>query len=226
MGKEGTRKQGSKYVAYYRVSTDKQGKSGLGLEAQKACVVSRVHRGHLIGEYTEVVSGRARYPKRPELAKAIEHAKREGATLIVAKLDRMARSVSFLFALRESGVNVEACDQPEFNTLTLGIFATMAQYEAELIGERTAAALEAKRQREGEWRVGGFSDDARHRSLSIRQAKAAENPNNKRARKFAAVLRDQGLSYGAIAGQLMEAGFLTSRGSEKWGPQQVKRLLV
>lgn len=218
--------QGQKYVAYYRVSTDKQGKSGLGLEGQRACVVARVHLGHLIGEYTEVVSGRARYPKRPELAKAIEHAKREGATLIVAKLDRMARSVSFLFDLRESGVNVEACDQPEFNTLTLGIFATMAQYEAELIGQRTAAALEAKREREGEWRVGGFSEEARQRSMEIRQAMAEENPNNKRARKFAAVLRAQGLSYGAIAAQLMEAGFHTSRGSDKWRAQQVKRLLV
>jgi DNA invertase Pin-like site-specific DNA recombinase len=218
--------QGQKYVAYYRVSTDKQGKSGLGLEGQRACVVARVHLGHLIGEYTEVVSGRARYPKRPELAKAIEHAKREGATLIVAKLDRMARSVSFLFDLRESGVNVEACDQPEFNTLTLGIFATMAQYEAELIGQRTAAALEAKREREGEWRVGGFSEEARQRSMEVRQAIAEENPNNKRARKFAAVLRAQGLSYGAIAAQLMEAGFHTSRGSDKWRAQQVKRLLV
>ena len=198
----------------------------MGLEAQRACVVARVHLGHLIGEYTEVVSGRARFPKRPELAKAIEHAKREGATLIVAKLDRMARSVSFLFALRESGVNVEACDQPEFNTLTLGIFATMAQYEAELIGQRTAAALEAKREREGEWRVGGFSEEARQRSMEIRQAMAEENPNNKRARKFAAVLRAQGLSYGAIAAQLMEAGFHTSRGSDKWRAQQVKRLLV
>lgn len=218
--------QGQKYVAYYRVSTDKQGRSGLGLEAQRACVVSRVHLGHLIGEYTEVVSGRARRPKRPELAKAIEHAKKEGATLIVAKLDRMARSVSFLFDLRESGVKVEACDQPEFNTLTLGIFATMAQYEAELISERTAAAMEAKRQREGEWRVGGFSEEARQRSMEIRQATAAENPNTRRAAKFAGVLRSQGLSYKAIAENLMDAGFLTPRGSEKWGPQQVKRLLV
>ncbi len=218
--------QGQKYVAYYRVSTDKQGRSGLGLEAQRACVVSRVHLGHLIGEYTEVVSGRARRTKRPELAKAIEHAKKEGATLIVAKLDRMARSVSFLFDLRESGVKVEACDQPEFNTLTLGIFATMAQYEAELISERTAAAMEAKRQREGEWRVGGFSEEARQRSMEIRQATAAENPNTRRAAKFAGVLRSQGLSYGAISDQLMDAGFLTPRGSEKWGPQQVKRLLV
>jgi len=217
--------QGAKYVAYYRVSTDKQGRSGLGLDAQRACVVSRVHLGHLIGEYTEVVSGRARRQKRPELIKAIEHAKREGATLIVAKLDRMARSVSFLFDLRESGVNVEACDQPEFNTLTLGIFATMAQYEAELIGERTAAALEAKREREGEWRVGGFSDESRQRSLDVRQTIAAENPNTRRATKFARVLRSQGLSYGAISEQLMDAGFLTPRGSEKWGAQQVKRLL-
>jgi len=217
--------QGQKYVAYYRVSTDKQGRSGLGLEAQRACVVARVHLGHLIGEYTEVVSGRARRTKRPELAKAIEHAKKEGATLIVAKLDRMARSVSFLFDLRESGVKVEACDQPEFNTLTLGLFATMAQYEAELISERTAAAMEAKRQREGEWRVGGFSEEARQRSMEIRQATAAENPNTRRAAKFAGVLRSQGLSYKAIAENLMDAGFLTPRGSEKWGSQQVKRLL-
>lgn len=217
--------QGVKYVAYYRVSTDKQGESGLGLDAQRACVVARVNRGHLIGEYTEVVSGRKSVKQRPELERAIEHAKREGATLIVAKLDRMARSVSFLFALRESGVNVEACDQPEFNTLTLGIFATMAQYEAELIGERTKAALDAKRERDGEWRVGGFDDAARVKSLAVRQAIAAENPNTKRARKFASVLRAQGLSLKGVAAELMDAGFLTSRGSEKWGPEQVKRLL-
>ena len=100
-----------KFVAYYRVSTAKQGRSGLGLEAQQASVQAYVKDGQIVAEYIEVESGKRN--DRPRLAQAIAHAQREGATLIIAKLDRLARSVAFIFALRDSGVKFIACDMPE-----------------------------------------------------------------------------------------------------------------
>jgi DNA invertase Pin-like site-specific DNA recombinase len=96
-----------KFVAYYRVSTAKQGRSGLGLKAQQASVQSYVKDGVIVAEYVEVESGKRN--DRPELARAIEHARREGVTLIIAKLDRLARSVTFIFKLRDSGVKFIAC---------------------------------------------------------------------------------------------------------------------
>jgi DNA invertase Pin-like site-specific DNA recombinase len=132
-----------KFVAYYRVSTAKQGRSGLGLEAQQASVRSFVKDGSILAEYVEVESGKRDY--RRELSNAIAHAQREGATLIIAKLDRLARSVAFIFALRDSGVKFLACDMPEANTLTIGLLAALAQHERELISERTKAALTAKK---------------------------------------------------------------------------------
>ena len=132
-----------KFVPYYRVSTAKQGRSGLGLEAQQASVQAYLKDGQIVAEYIEVETGKRN--DRPELAQAIEHARREGATLIIAKLDRLARSVAFIFALRDSGVKFIACDMPEANTLTIGLLAALAQHERELISERTTAALRAKK---------------------------------------------------------------------------------
>lgn len=103
-----------KFIGYYRVSTAKQGRSGLGLEAQRASVLAYVKDGRILAEYVEVESGKRN--DRPELAQAIAHAGREGATLIIAKLDRLARSVAFIFALRDSGARFIACDMPEANT--------------------------------------------------------------------------------------------------------------
>ena len=134
-----------KFVAYYRVSTAKQGRSGLGLEAQRASVQAYLRDGRIVAEYVEVESGKR--DDRPKLAQAIAHAQREGATLIIAKLDRLARSVAFIFALRDSGAKFIACDMPEANTLTIGLLAAMAQHERELISERTKAALAAKKAR-------------------------------------------------------------------------------
>ncbi|MBI3232696.1 MAG: recombinase family protein, partial [Bacteroidetes bacterium] len=116
-----------KFVAYYRVSTQKQGRSGLGLNAQRNTVRKYVQKkGSVIQEFTEVESGRNR--ERPELNGAVAFCKKNKATLLLATLDRLARSVSFIFAIKDAGVKIECCDLPDLNTLNLGIFATLAQY--------------------------------------------------------------------------------------------------
>ena len=146
------------YIAYYRVSTKKQGTSGLGLDAQEASVIHHVNgHGKLIASYTEVESGKK--SERIELAKALGHAKRNKATLIVAKLDRLSRNVAFLSALMESKVDFICADMPTANKLTIHIMAAMAEHEGKVISERTKAALvQAKKRgnklgshREGHW---------------------------------------------------------------------------
>jgi len=136
-----------KFIAYFRVSTQRQGQSGLGLEAQKATVRDYLKIGgwNLIAEYVEVESGRRK--DRPELAEALAHAKREKATLIIAKLDRLARNIHFISGLMESGVNFMAADMPEANKLTVQIMAVMAEHESEMIKRRTKDALKAAKAR-------------------------------------------------------------------------------
>ena len=140
-----------KFVAYYRVSTDKQGRSGLGLEAQKAAVDQRLNGGpwQLVGEFTEIESGRR--SKRPQLEAALGACKKQKAKLVVAKLDRLSRNTRFLLTLIESGIEVLFADLPEV-TGAMGKFiltqmAAVAELEAGLIGERTKAALAAAKQR-------------------------------------------------------------------------------
>lgn len=134
-----------KYVAYYRVSTQKQGKSGLGLDAQRKAVADFVRSGELAAEFQEVESGKK--DKRPMLLKAIETAKQSGATLLIAKLDRLSRKASFILALKESGVPFICCDMPEANTLTIGIMAIMAEHEREMTSARTKAAAQVRKER-------------------------------------------------------------------------------
>lgn len=211
-----------KYVAYYRVSTKKQGRSGLGLEAQRACVTSAVD-GELIAEFTEVESGKRR--DRPELMKAVEYCKAHGAELIIAKLDRLSRDVSFIFTLREQGVQFRACDLPEFNTLTLGIFATVAQYEREKISERTKAALQMKLQRDGVWQnVSGLTNEGRIEGVKAIIQKAKDNPNNKRAKAFIRAYM-QSHSLQAIADMLNDNGYRTAK-DKRFSRVQVMRLIA
>lgn len=136
-----------KIVSYKRVSTQKQGKSGLGLEAQDAAIGEYAASKHarVIGEFTEIESGRTN--NRPELVAALHHAKVTGATLVIAKLDRLSRSASFTLALRDSGVRFVCCDMPEANDLTIGVLAVVAQAEAEAISRRTKDALKISRTR-------------------------------------------------------------------------------
>lgn len=134
-------------VAYYRVSTQRQGRSGLGLEAQEAAVreFASSEGAPIIASYTEIESGRN--PDRPELRKAIGHALRSGSTLVVAKLDRLSRNLAFLAALMESRVEFAACDNANANKLTLHVLAAVAQDEAERISTRTRDALRAAKAR-------------------------------------------------------------------------------
>ena len=222
-----------RYVAYYRVSTRRQGESGLGLEAQKRTVLSRISQegAVLVSEFVEVESGRKR--DRKELALAVEECRREGAVLLIAKLDRLSRDVEFLFSIRNSGVEFVAADLPELNTLTLALFAAFAQHEAERISQRTKEALDAKKEREGgrEWRVSNLDEDSRKRGVETIKRKAAENPHNKRAlstlRLIVQGARDKGEkrpSLQFLAEYLNEEGFTTSTGKQ-FTKTQVSRLL-
>jgi DNA invertase Pin-like site-specific DNA recombinase len=136
-----------KFISYLRVSTDKQGKSGLGLEAQREAVDRYLNGGRwtLVKEYVEVESGKD--SARPKLAAALAHAKAIKARLVVAKMDRLSRNVAFIAALMESGVKFVAADNPEANELTIHILSAVAQHERKAISERTKAALAVARKR-------------------------------------------------------------------------------
>ncbi len=129
----------TKFVAYYRVSTDRQGQSGLGLEAQRVAVAKHISGSELVAEFTEIESGRKN--DRQQLALALATAKRSKATLVIAKLDRLARNVHFISGLLESGVPFVCADMPEADRTFLQMMAVFAEWEARKISERTKAAL-------------------------------------------------------------------------------------
>jgi DNA invertase Pin-like site-specific DNA recombinase len=132
-----------KFVSYLRVSTDRQGERGYGIDAQRKAVTDYLDGGNwqLIGEYVEVESGKRN--DRPELAKALAACKRHKATLVIAKLDRLARNVHLISGLMESKVEFVCCDMPDANRLTIHILAAVAEHEREMISERTKAGLAA-----------------------------------------------------------------------------------
>lgn len=221
--------QTKNYVAYYRVSTDRQGRSGLGLEAQQAAVRGFVKSGHLLAEYTEVETGKR--SDRPKLQKALAHARRQKATLVIAKLDRLARNVAFTATLMESGADFVACDLPNANKLTIHILAAVAEDEARRISERTKAALAAYKAR------GGLlgSNHPKCREISRMAAKRGGPIGAKRVaeearRAYADILptmrqlRDAGYSLRQIAAHLNEADHVTRNG-QQWNATQVKRVL-
>ena len=132
-----------KYVIYLRVSTKRQGSSGLGLDAQRKMCTDLIERenGVVAKEFQDVESGKSR--TRPGLWKAIDYCKVYGCTLVIAKLDRLARDVEFTFKVIGTGIQIRFVDMPVMNTMILGVFASVAQYERELIVQRTKGALEA-----------------------------------------------------------------------------------
>jgi DNA invertase Pin-like site-specific DNA recombinase len=211
------------YVAYYRVSTQKQGKSGLGLEAQRHTLKSFLKPGDkLLAEFTEVESGKK--AERVELQHAIDAAKQHKATLLIAKLDRLARNVSFIFALRDSGVEFQCCDIPEANTLTIGLFAVLAQHERELISKRTCEALQAKKAQG--FKLGspkGFVGDVQKQGPPARKKRAAEHLTNRQLAELVRLYRTQQHSYEVIAQKLNASGYRTRQG-QAFAPMSVWRL--
>jgi DNA invertase Pin-like site-specific DNA recombinase len=231
---EGFVKPERRIVAYYRVSTIRQGESGLGLEAQRAAVAgyARANQFALIAEYTEIETAkRDDLANRPELRKAIAHAKRSKAVLVVAKLDRLVRSVHVTSLLHQGGIDFIACDNPNANRLTIQILAAVAEHEAKAIGERTKAALGAYKLRGG--LLGSNLPQCRNLDLSARRKGAQNAGAAHRANADAAYadiidnlqeLRRAGLSLQAIAKALNDDGQSTRRGKD-WNPMQVSRIL-
>ena len=200
-----------KYVPYYRVSTAGQGKSGLGLAAQREIVHRFLKTGdELLEEFIEVESGKK--ANRPQLATAIALAKQQGARLLIAKLDRLSRNVSFIFSLRNSEVDFVACDIPHANTLTVGIMAVLAQHERELIGARTKAALAVKKAQGHKLGMPNMTPAIRQLGLDVRQQNARTDQANKQAAELIRLYRNEGLTYAAIAERLNAMGYRTRRG--------------
>ena len=204
-----------KYISYYRVSSVKQGNSGLGLEAQKTAVSRFISlNDKLLCEYQEIES--AKLDKRPKLLKAIEHCKTENATLLIAKLDRLSRNVKFIYMLKEGNINFVCADMPDANSLTIGILAVLAQEERELISKRTKLAL-AELLKKG-IKLGSpqnLTAEAREKGTEVIKKNALDNPQNKMATLAIVGLKEnQNLSYRKIANQLNENGYKTRRGKE------------
>ena len=217
----------SRFVAYYRVSTAKQGSSGLGLEAQREAVRAYLNGGtwRLVGEAVEVESGKR--SDRPKLADALRLCRLHGATLVIAKLDRLARNVAFVSNLMESGVEFTAVDFPQANRLTVHILAAVAEHEAAMVSVRTKAALAAAKARGT--KLGGhrgFVPTAAHREAG-RVAQAARAGD--RATDLSPILADLQaagvVSLGGLARALNERGIPTARGGA-WSPMQVSRVLA
>ena len=212
------------YIAYYRVSTNKQ---NLGLEAQRTSVanyLNNIEGASLIAEYSEHESGKQ--DNRTELLKAIADCKRTNSTLIIAKLDRLSRNVSFVFSLKDSGVDFIACDLPQFNTLTLAIFVGLAQQERELISQRTKAALrELKRKgvKLGKPNA-SFSDSDRAKASESNKAKAMNHPNTQKAVAVIKLLLKETRSLTRIAQSLNDGGFRTMN-DKLFTPCGISRLI-
>jgi len=198
------------FIAYYRVSTDRQGKSGLGLEAQQQSVMDYLHQtsGTILDSYTEIESGKR--TQRPELATALKSCKKQKATLIIAKLDRLARNVHFISGLMESGVDFIATDNPHANKLMIHLLAAFAEHEREQISQRTKDALAAAKRR-------GVV-------LGRNATEKLSKENREKADLFAAslketieALRAEGYkSVRAIAAELNRRAISTARPGARW----------
>lgn len=214
----------SRFVAYYRVSTQQQGRSGLGLDAQRDSVAVYIHAvvGQLVGEFTEIETGKGSdaLDKRPQLRAALEQCRRTKATLLIAKLDRLARNVHFVSGLLEEKVNFIAVDMPSADRAMIQIYSVMAEFEARQVSARTKAALAQAKARGV---VLGSAGSANLRAYTSTQ----KSPST----AFAERLRTQFESYAArglaqreIAADLNTLGINAPRGG-KWRLSQVQRIM-
>jgi DNA invertase Pin-like site-specific DNA recombinase len=213
------------YVAYYRVSTQGQGRSGLGLEAQMRAVKEFARGDAIIMQFTEVESGRN--DDRPELMNALAYCRATKATLLIAKLDRLARDVAFIANLMKNGVEFRACDMPQANALTVHIMAAFAEHEAKAISERTKAALASAKARGvklGGDRGQSFSADQRALGHAANKRRVAEHDASvmKEIERIRGEAGD--VSLGVLARVLNSKGYLTLMNGD-WSPTAVKRVL-
>jgi DNA invertase Pin-like site-specific DNA recombinase len=216
-----------KWISYLRVSTGRQGRSGLGLEAQRKAVEDFLNGGnwHLVKEFVEVESGK--YSDRPVLAEAIKACRLYGAKLVIAKIDRLSRDAHFLLGLEKAGVDFVATDMPNANRLTVGIMAMIAEEERRMISARTKAALAAARRRGVQ--LGGYNKNPK---LTAKARRAGHDANKAKAAARAADIAPTiaelqaagATSLRAIAAGLNDRGIPTARGGE-WSAVQVQRLL-
>jgi DNA invertase Pin-like site-specific DNA recombinase len=218
-----------KFVSYCRVSTAKQGRSGLGLEAQRAAIAEFLAGGQweLVAEYVEVETGKN--DDRPELRKALHRAKVTGAKLVIAKLDRLSRNLRFIAELQEAKVKFICADMPDANELTIHIFASLAQYERKVISERTRRALQAAKAR---GKVLGNPNGARAlqragkgNAAAVAEIKARADRHAQDVLPIIDDIRSAGdVGLRRIAEELNARGILTARHGQ-WYPTTVRNLL-
>jgi DNA invertase Pin-like site-specific DNA recombinase len=216
-----------KFVTYLRVSTDRQGKSGLGLEAQRKAVLDHVAgKGGIAAEYVEIESGKKN--DRPQLACAMAEAKRIGAVLLIAKLDRLARNVAFIANLLEAGVEIAAADMPEANRFLLHVMAAVAEHEARMISDRTRTALAAAKARGTPlgWAIPARIEEQRQaaRKGAMRNAQRADQ-HAANVLPIIQQIADRGASLRQIAGELNTLGVKTARGG-LWHAATVRNALA
>jgi len=219
----------NRYVAYYRVSTKRQGESGLGLEAQQEAVRQFIGGAELVAQHQEVESGgRA---DRPALEAALRDCRIHRATLVIAKLDRLARSVAFISRLQEHGVQFVAVDLPHANNFTVQIMAAVAEHERKLIAERTRAALQAARARgvrlggrRAGHRIEDYAERGRRRCAEVRTAQADALAVD-RSEVVSSIRAGGVTSLQGIARELNARSIPAPRGGS-WSAGQVRRVML
>lgn len=202
-----------KYVVYYRVSTKKQAVSGLGLDAQKTIVRNYLKDSNsIVAEYIEVETGKS--TNRPKLNEALLCCKEHNATLIVAKLDRLARNLHFVTSLQSANIDFLCCDMPTANRLTIHIISAIAENEALLISQRTKQALAEKKKQGvklGNPQNNGLTIQSIAKGCKIRKENAYYDERNKKAGTLVLMMRNNGSKWSDIVRQLNDNGFRTRR---------------
>lgn len=209
-----------KFVAYYRVSRKEQGISGLGLSAQKSSVEKYVtsQDGTIVKSFTEIETGTNKR-ERIEIHKAIQLAKNEGAILIIAKLDRLARNVSFVSSLMDAGIEFLAVDMPSANNFTIHIFSALAEQEAKLISSRTKLALaELKKKGVKLGNPQNLTSEARAKGVDKIKENAMNNDRNRQAQSIILNCKEKEMSYRQIADYLNQLNFKTRYGNKFYAP--------
>ena len=215
-----------KYVSYIRVSTAKQGVSGLGLEAQQEAIRQYLNGGQLLAEFKEIESGKIN--NRPELLKALHHCRMTGAVLIVAKLDRLSRDLHFITSLQKAGTDFVVCDFPSANAFTLQVFGALAEYERTLISQRTASALAALK---AKGRVLGKPENLKPVAASFGRSLGRASRTRKAdrfAQEVVPLIRDcqnNGMSLNRTADHLNDLHILTASGRGRWTACGVRNII-